>query len=132
VNPTPGPGWVLDASALLALLQNERGGAVVEPLLDQAAISSVNWSEVLQKSLSRGIVVDQLGDELGALGLLVVPFNSEDAVRAAHLWDTTRHLGLSLADRACLALGLRFQAPVLTADRSWTMLALGVEIQSIR
>lgn len=132
MNDAPDRAWVLDASALLALLQNERGGATVEPLLDRSAISSVNWSEVLQKSLSRGILVDQLADELAALGLVVAPFTLEDAEQAARLWETTRHLGLSIADRACLALGLRIQAPVLTADRRWTALTLGLEIRPIR
>lgn len=132
MNPTGGPAYVLDASALLALLQNERGAAAVEPLLDRSAISSVNWSEVLQKALSRGIDVDHLGDDLGALGLVVAPFTTADAERAAHLWAATRHLGLSLGDRACLALGLLLRAPVLTADRSWATLTLGVEVRPIR
>ena len=125
--------WVLDASALLALLHDEPGGREVEPLLDEAAISSVNWSEVVQKSLAQRIEVEGLREDLRALGLLIVSFDTEDAEIAAALWSGTAQAGLSLADRACLALALRLSLPALTADRAWSGLQdLGVPVRVIR
>ena len=86
--------YVLDASALLALLHDEPGGREVEPLLNKAAISSVNWSEVVQKSLAQRIDVEGLREDLQALGLLIVPFDPEDAESAAALWSGTARAGL--------------------------------------
>lgn len=121
---------VLDASALLAWLQSEPGGELVEEKLAVGAISSLNWSEVLQKSLAHGIDVTGLRQDLEALGLVIMPFDADDAEQAARLWS--QGSGLSLADRACLALGLRLGAPVLTADRLWAQVSLEVAVQVIR
>lgn len=121
---------VLDASALLAWLQSEPGGELVEEKLAVGAISSLNWSEVLQKSLAHGIDVTGLRQDLEALGLVIMPFDADDAEQAARLWS--QGSGLSLADRACLALGLRLGAPVLTADRLWAQVSLEVTVQVIR
>ncbi len=121
---------VLDASALLAYLHGEPGGGHVRPLLDGAAISSVNWSEVVQKSLAHGVDVVGLREELESFGLHIVDFTATDAEDAANLWSHTRQLGLSLADRACLALGRRLGVTVATADHSWT--ALPGEVASVR
>ena len=123
-------GVVLDASALLAWLHDEPGGDQVEALLEVAVMSTVNWSEVLQKSLARGVAVEGLREDLEALGLQIEPFTMRDAEIAAGLWKQTRALGLSLADRACLALGLRLGWPVITADRAWQ--ALGDSVRLIR
>jgi ribonuclease VapC len=117
---------VLDASALLAWLQDEPGAEVIEGELASSAISSVNWSEVLQKSLAHGVDVTGLRTDLEALGLTIVPFDVHDAERAARLW--TPGSRLSLADRACLALGLQHDLPVWTADRLWTQVATGVRV----
>jgi len=121
---------VLDASALLAWLHDEPGGDQVEALLEVAVMSAVNWSEVLQKSVARGVAVEGLREDLEALGLQIEPFTIRDAEIAAGLWEQTRPLGLSLADRACLALGLRLGWPVVTADRAWQ--ALGSQVRLIR
>ena len=121
---------VLDASALLALLHEEPGAEFVE--LEGAVISAVNWSEVLYKCLSRGVDIKGLRGDLEALGLSIEPFTPQDAELAAELWPQTRSLGLSLGDRACLALGLRSGLTVVTADRSWKNLRLGVKVQVIR
>ena len=123
---------VLDASALLAMLHREQGGDIVEGLVEGAVISTVNWSEVYQRSLARGVEVRGLGSELAALGLQVVSFGTEDAERAAELWPATRSAGLSLGDRACLALALRLGAPAVTGDRSWSRLELDIPITTIR
>jgi PIN domain nuclease of toxin-antitoxin system len=125
-------GVVLDASALLAYLRAEPGSEAVDGVLGSALITSVNWAEVLQKSLSAGVEVEGLRQELQALGLAVEPFSAEDADTAALLWPQTRHLGLSLADRACLSLALRLNLPVLTCDRIWAELTLPLRIQLLR
>jgi ribonuclease VapC len=123
----------LDASALLAYLHGEPGGTRVREQLRHAAISSVNWSEVVQKALAHGTDVGGLREELESFGLQIVDFNPSDGEDAAHLWAQTRQLGLSLADRACLALGRRLGVPVLTADQTWTAVPSGVAtIQTIR
>ncbi|MFM7512334.1 MAG: type II toxin-antitoxin system VapC family toxin [Cyanobium sp.] len=123
---------VLDASALLAYLRAEPGSEAVDGELGSALITSVNWAEVLQKSLSAGVEVEGLRQELQALGLAVEPFSAGDADTAALLWPQTRHLGLSLADRACLSLALRLNLPVLTCDRIWAELTLPLRIQLLR
>ena len=118
---------ILDASALLAWLQDEPGAAAVETGLGDGAISSLNWSEVLQKALAHNVDITGLREDLEALGMLILPFDADDAEQAARLWSPGS--GLSLADRACLALGLRYDLPVWTADRTWTRTALGVTVQ---
>lgn len=114
--------YVLDASALLAWLNEETGGEEVEPLLEKSVISTVNLSETLQKSLARGADVIGLIEDLTALGLGVVNFTPEDAELAAGLWTNTKHLGLSLGDRCCLATAGRLGIPAVTADRDWVKL----------
>ncbi len=121
---------ILDASALLALLQDEPGATVVEAELADGAVSSLNWSEVLQKSLAHGVDVTGLRQDLEALGLVILPFDVDDAEQAARLWSPGS--GLSLADRACLALGLRHGVPVWTADRAWAQTALEGAVHVIR
>jgi PIN domain nuclease of toxin-antitoxin system len=123
---------VLDASALLAYLSQEPGAEGVDSWLGAAVLSSVNWAEVLQKSLSAGVEVAGLREDLQALGLIVEPFLAEDADTAARLWPRTRVQGLSLADRACLSLALRLELPVLTCDRAWAELGLPLQIQLLR
>jgi PIN domain nuclease of toxin-antitoxin system len=132
VNQSNDSACVIDASALLALLHLETGYKTVEQHLVQSIISSVNWSETLQKAVAKGIKTDGLKEDLEALGLGIVSFTTEDAELAAHLWMQTKSIGLSLGDRACLALGLRLGIPVITADRTWATLAIGVTGQVIR
>jgi PIN domain nuclease of toxin-antitoxin system len=126
------PVIVLDASALLALLHDEPGGEYVEKLLDSAAISSVNWSEVFQKALDRNTEVTSLRQDLEAIGLRIIPFTASQAERTAVLRAATRHAGLSLGDRACLALAAELGVPAVTADRNWKDLHLEIEIRLAR
>jgi PIN domain nuclease of toxin-antitoxin system len=123
---------VLDASAILAVLQREPRAEVVVPLLDGAAISAVNWSETIQKAISRDVSIDGLRADIEALGVSIVPFTAVEAEQAAALWLETMHAGLSLGDRACLALARREGVPALTADRSWSSVAVGVDVRVIR
>jgi ribonuclease VapC len=123
---------VLDASALLAYLKDEPGGDAVDGVLAESVMSSVNWAEVVQKSIAAGMDVDGMLDDLQSLGLMVEPFTPEDGEMAGRLWKQTRQAGLSLGDLACLSLGLRLGVPVLTSDRAWTSLNLSLDIQVIR
>lgn len=131
---------VLDASAVIALARDEPGADVVEAHLFEASagpapvavISTVNLTEVVQAlgEPPTGLVdLDDDGDDS-----LVVPtaFTSHDAMTAAAMRQPTRAAGLSLADRACLALGRRTGSAVLTADRAWSTVAVGVEVVLIR
>jgi len=123
---------VLDASALLVFLQNEPGCDQVEATLAEAVISSVNWAEVMQKSIAAEVDVKGMREDLEALGLRIIPFSAEEAGIAAQLWQKTRHAGLSLGDRACLSTGIGLDAPVLTADKIWAALNLPVAVRCIR
>ncbi len=127
------PSYVLDASALLALLHRERGLEVVQASVAVSVISSVNWAEVIQKVIARsGREPTEVVDELEYLGLVVIPFTADDAEMAAGLWNLGRRIGLSLGDRACLSLARRFDLPALTGDRRWATLDLGAEVRLIR
>lgn len=123
---------VLDASAMLALLHSEPGAEAVEGVLDRAAISTVNWSEVCQPWLAHDVDVVDLRADIEALGVQIVPFSADDAEQAAALWNSTHRLGLSLGDRACLGLARRLGLPAVTADRAWLDADVGIEIRPIR
>lgn len=126
------PDAVLDASALIALLRDEPGAEAVERLLGRAVISVVNWTEVLQRYRAHGVDTTGKRDDVVALGVTIEAFTDEDAEAVAELWQPTRSAGLSLADRACLALARRLDVPVHTADRAWHKVDVGVEVVLIR
>jgi ribonuclease VapC len=118
---------VLDASALLAYMRREPGADEVRKALHQGClISTINFAEVLSKTAERGADPNETASQLFDLGwaLKIIPPDDEDAVRIAHLRAETKKAGLSLADRACLALAQRDDLPVLTADHDWEHLAL--------
>jgi PIN domain nuclease of toxin-antitoxin system len=124
---------VLDASALLAFLNQEPGAdRLTTDLLSGAACSAVNLSEVQGKLVGRGLTPDEAWE--AALGPVheVAPFTSEQAKLAGTFIAKTRALGLSLADCACLALGVILDAPVYTTDKSWSQLNLGIPIELLR
>jgi ribonuclease VapC len=129
---------VLDASALLAHLRREPGSdAVTDAIGRGATISAVNLAEVLSRAGDRGADPEGLAGDLTEAGLLhgavvVEPFTAEDAATVARLRSATRGAGLSLGDRACLALGERLEAPVLTADRAWSELDVSVDVLVFR
>ena len=123
---------VLDASALLVVLHDEPGAAEAVPLLEGATISAVNWAEVLQKAAARGVDTADLREDVEALGLGIAAFDAEAAAATAALWPLTRDAGLSLGDRACLALALSLQATAVTADRAWAAIDVGVPVQLVR
>ena len=129
---------VIDASALLAYLNEEPGAdAVEQALIDKAVISTANWAEVLSKVAEVGANPRDLEAELEQRGLLgqslkIEPLLSEDSLRIAELRPRTRSHGLSLGDRACLALGIRLGLPVITTDRAWEKVDLDIDIHVIR
>jgi len=123
---------VLDASALLALLNAESGAESVAAVLPDAVVSAVNLSEVVAKLAEAGMPEKAIRDALLALPLTVVPFDREQAYEAGLLRPSTRGMGLSLGDRGCLSLAKRLGAPALTADKSWERLAVGVKVRVIR
>lgn len=123
---------VLDASALLAVFLREAGGEHVRPLLGRAAMISVNYCEVASRLFDLGAAEASVTAALSMYQLEVVSFDAGLALDAAALRPLTRHLGLSLGDRACLALAKRLQLPAMTADRAWAQLDLGIAIEVIR
>ena len=124
---------VLDASALLAVLNGEPGAEkLTAKLLTGAASSTVNLAEVQSKLVDWGIHPDTAWAAAMSPVQEGIPFNEGQAKTAGSLVAQTRRLGLSLGDRACLALALDLKAPVYTADRSWKHLKLEVPIHVIR
>ena len=123
---------VLDASALLAYLQEEPGGERVRAVIAHAVMSTVNWAEVIGKARDEGVDTRGLREDLASLGLAFEPLSAVQAEIAGQLKERTRRYGLSLGDRACLALGSDRGEPVYTADRAWKQLHLGVEVETIR
>jgi PIN domain nuclease of toxin-antitoxin system len=107
----------LDASALLAVLLQERGADVVEQQVAGAAISTVNYSEVLKKAVEKGGTLEDAASVVRSLQLDIVPFEEWNARDAARLYPTTKDKGLSFADRACLSLALELDARLYTADK---------------
>lgn len=125
--------YVLDSSALLALALNEPGAeAVRQALAAGAALSTVNLTEILTRLLDLGGSVEQSSELVLALNPVVVEFGHLHASIAAGLRTHTRELGLSLGDRACLALATERGLPVLTADRVWAELHVGIDVRVIR
>ena len=123
---------VVDASAVLALLNAEPGATVVEARLAGALISAVNLAEVHAKLADYGMADAEIRSAVDALALETIAFDVAMAHRAGQLRPATRALGLSLGDRACLALAQVANLPVLTADRAWAALDIGVRIETIR
>jgi PIN domain nuclease of toxin-antitoxin system len=123
---------VLDASALLAVLRVEPGVERVEQRLENASIGAVNLSEVVAKLIEDGVPEAEIRLAVGRLELDVHPFDAEHAYIAGVLRKASRAFGLSLGDRACLALAQSLGAPALTADHSWSRLGLDIDIEVIR
>ena len=123
---------VLDASALLAFLFGENGAEVVATHIESCCLSSVNLAEVISRFVRDGHSPEAVYQQIAGSGIEIVPFLAEDAALAAGMLAHTQQFGLSLGDRACLALALRRNIPALTADQVWSKLTLPVRIQVIR
>jgi PIN domain nuclease of toxin-antitoxin system len=123
---------VLDASAVLALYFAEPGADNVLSVLPGAYLSAVNYTEAVGKCLDRGEDLAGILRKIAAMGVIVVPHDLHLARRAGALRPSAKHVGASLGDRACLALAQQEGLPVLTADRSWKTLDLGLDVRLIR
>jgi PIN domain nuclease of toxin-antitoxin system len=123
---------VLDSSALLAVLFREVGAAAVNQRLPDAVMSAVNLAEVAARMVERGVPLEKTVEILTQQPLEVIPFDAEQSYLAVSLRPATWTLGLSLGDRACLALGLKRGLPVLTADQLWAKADVGVQVEVIR
>jgi len=124
--------YVLDASAVLALLNQEPGADQVQEALPRAVLSTVNLAEIVTRLASKSMPAVEVRDVLSLLGLESVPFDEESAIQSGMLYTVTHAAGLSSGDRACLTLAKNLNAIALTADRAWQSLNIGVEVRSIR
>ena len=123
---------VLDASALLAFMFRENGHQRVADVVEDSCISAVNLSEVIGRFVRDGHDAATVLHRISSTPIEVVPFGDADAAIAAALVPKTRPYGLSLADRACLALALARGILVLTADRAWADVEVGARVEVIR
>ncbi|MDR3394784.1 MAG: type II toxin-antitoxin system VapC family toxin [Parasulfuritortus sp.] len=126
--------YVLDASAVLALLNEEPGAEKVQALIDRGdcAVSVINVTEVLSKLSDHGLSLEEARFALDTLELTERLLDGNLARSAAALRPATRDKGLSLADRCCLALTKSLDAVAVTADRSWLVLNLDIRVDCIR
>ena len=123
---------VLDSSAVLAVIRGERGADVAQPYLATGVMSAVNYGEIISRLIDFGRSAGDAVEDAQQLEVQVYPLDAAGAAAAATLREQTRSRGLSLGDRACLALARSLALPVLTADRAWAELDLGVEVVLIR
>ncbi|MBX9843589.1 MAG: type II toxin-antitoxin system VapC family toxin [Xanthobacteraceae bacterium] len=123
---------VLDASAVLALYLDEPGAETTESIVAGALLSSVNYTEVVSRAIDRGHSFDRVLMSLARMAFIVVAHDLPLARRAGELRLLTRRFGLSVGDRACLALAERERLPAYTTDRMWTNLNLGIDIRLVR
>lgn len=123
---------VFDSSALLAIVFQEDGAEAAARRLSGGIVSAVNASEVIARLVDFGASGEDARNALLNFGLEIRPFDTALAVAAGQLRAATREKGLSLGDRACVALAIHEQASIVTADRAWKGLDPGVEVELIR
>jgi len=123
---------ILDSTAVLAVFFEEDGADTVIPYLASGSISAVNVTEVVTVALRKGADLAIVREFLFSLGLEIVPYNTQQAVVAGALQPYAREFNLSLADRACLAVGLTLGLPLLTADHEWAKVPIGIEVRLFR
>lgn len=123
---------VLDSSVVLALIWSEPGAEGLRDRIEGGLFSTVNFAESISKLTDKGVSSDIANAMIAALPLSVVPFDQDQALASGRLRETTRGAGLSLADRACLALAAAEGVPALTADRAWSRVDVGVRVELIR
>jgi PIN domain nuclease of toxin-antitoxin system len=123
---------ILDASALLAFLRKEPGADKVAGVLSRACISAVNLVEAYGKMVEYGKPLVAVAYQVERLRIPVIPFDAEQAQVAASLWKATRPVGMSLGDRACLALAAKMSLPALTTEGEWGRCGLAVKVVQIR
>lgn len=124
--------YVLDCSAVLAVVFDEPGRERVSSALPESRLSAVNLAEVVTKLTERGVAAEDLRAVVAPFLGSVAAFDEDLAIAAGALRADTRTAGLSLGDRACLALAQRDGATALTADRAWARVEIGVPVELIR
>mgnify|MGYP002716529053 CR=1 FL=1 len=123
---------VLDASALLCLLNDEPGADQVVEALTRCVIGTTNLAEVVSKLRERGLPLDEVREALGGLHLDVRPLSPAQALIIGDLRPSTKQLGLSLGDRACLALAIDLNAEMFTTDGDLASVDVGISITHLR
>jgi len=123
---------ILDASAIIAVLKNEPGAERVGAVAEGACVSALTIAEVATWLTTEGVRPEQANTAINLFRLTVEPFHQKRALAAGFLVAKTRHRGLSLGDRACLALAIELSMPVMTGDRAWRDLDIGVDIRLFR
>lgn len=123
---------VLDSSAVFAVLQNETGADAVTAILESAVVSAVNYAEIIGKLIERGATLEEARRTLSTIDLQIADYDEGLAERTGELIHLTRRQGLSLGDRACIALAEREGVPAYTADRRWSQISFGIDIRLIR
>ena len=124
--------YVLDTSALIALINEEPGGDNVQKVLSGSIMSAVNVSEVVTVLTRLSMPSEQIHKIITNLIYAIIPFDEEQAFITGHLYKETKIKGLSFGDRACLSLGKIKNMSVLTADRKWSELNCGIKVDLIR
>jgi ribonuclease VapC len=124
--------FVLDASALLALVQDEPGGEKVGPMIPHAIMSAVNFGETVQRLRRGGMPLESVVTVLTSLVPTPIAFDKETAYIAASIHEKTRGQGISFGDCACLALAMMRDVPAVTAERKWNECRVGVRVIRIR
>jgi PIN domain nuclease of toxin-antitoxin system len=123
---------VLDASAFIASLAEEKGAEIVDAHLENSFISTVNLTEICTFARGQRMEIYEIEELIKGLSINIIDYDKKQAFLGAKLNEKTKHKGLSLADRACLALALDRDLPVLTADKAWLGLDVGVKIKVVR
>lgn len=123
---------VFDSSALIAHICGEKGADYVENYLENSVISSVNYSEFITFMLERGATSEKAEEIFSELAVEIIVFDEYQAIITSELRSKTKSKGLSLGDRACLALAKSRKIPVVTADKIWSKLDIGVDVKLIR
>ena len=125
---------MVDASAVLAWLFDERGAGAVQGVLGASALSAVNLAEVLYRCDEVGMPTRTIERDLEAIGVRMEPFAAGDARRVEEVRRVGRRQGvrLSIADCCCLATGMRLDLPVVGGDEAWPTLRLGIEVHPFR
>jgi PIN domain nuclease of toxin-antitoxin system len=120
---------VLDSSAILGLLWSEQGSGIVSAVIDRALVCVVNEAEVVSALVRRGEAPKRAAQIVEKLPYKAVDLDRRLALQAGALWREFKPRGLSLGDRCCLALAEREGLPVLTSDKRWADLSIGVEVR---
>jgi ribonuclease VapC len=115
---------VIDASAVVAVLRNERGTSFISPFCAGALMSTVNLQEVIKALFLKGVSLEVAKDMIDKLQLNICPHSEIDAYAAAALIDQTRQHGSGLGDRTCMALAISRNLPALTTDRAWSQISI--------